>query len=340
MADKYPKSKLKRKKSAVIEPQGDRYKKDSLMKFSIPFNSPDLTKEVKTDRSKGNRGTVSPTLPWWTRNDLNSSEKLWASAIETVLPFLGSEYWDPLPEPSAATSRKSERQPPTPANEVPPFPEPSRPPGSPLRSPPRPLDTHSPAQPVEPSPPASPPVTPPQGGGGGGLQVPETTAASPSSLVVYSPPGRREDSRPAPTQKEVPAGRESVPEKTRRTGDLAGRPVRPFPLWGGSAARACELPPVVPPFSGEHLAERGETMGGVQEATLDERVEEAGPSGAQRQGGGKGDGPKEAELGEGGRERTQCCPMCTLVFPSRFSQMDCDSHLAQCLSEMNVDMAW
>ena len=55
MADKYPKSKLKRKKSAVIEPQGDRYKKDSL-KFSIPFNSPDLTKEVKTNSSKGNRG--------------------------------------------------------------------------------------------------------------------------------------------------------------------------------------------------------------------------------------------------------------------------------------------
>lgn len=25
---------------------------------------------------------------------------------------------------------------------------------------------------------------------------------------------------------------------------------------------------------------------------------------------------------------------------SRFTQMDCDGHLAQCLSEVNVDMTW
>lgn len=26
--------------------------------------------------------------------------------------------------------------------------------------------------------------------------------------------------------------------------------------------------------------------------------------------------------------------------PSRFTQMDCDGHLAQCLSEVNVDVTW
>ncbi|XP_030277651.1 uncharacterized protein si:ch73-70k4.1 isoform X2 [Sparus aurata] len=36
----------------------------------------------------------------------------------------------------------------------------------------------------------------------------------------------------------------------------------------------------------------------------------------------------------------QSCPMCLLVFPAGFSQMDCDSHLAQCLSEVNMDMTW
>ncbi|CAL8368603.1 unnamed protein product [Lota lota] len=340
MADKHPKSKLKRKKSAVIEYQADIYQRDSLQKFSIPFNSPDLTKDVKTDSSKGNKGTVSPTVTWWTRNDLNLSEKLWASTIETVLPFLGSEHWDPLPEPSTVTPRQSEWQRPVPADEVPPFPEPSRPPGSPPRSPPQPLRIYSPAQPIEPPPPAGPLVTPPHGGGGG-LQAPETTAAS---RPVY-PPQRREDSRPALTQKEVVAGRESVPEKTSQYRDLAGRPVRPFPLWSGSTTRAKEAPLVMPSFSGEHLADRVQTMRTVQEAKVDERVVEhevgeAGPSGAQRKGGGEVDGPKEVELGVGVRERLQCCPMCTLVFPSRFSQMDCDSHLAQCLSEMNVDMAW
>ncbi|XP_044207346.1 uncharacterized protein si:ch73-70k4.1 [Thunnus albacares] len=38
--------------------------------------------------------------------------------------------------------------------------------------------------------------------------------------------------------------------------------------------------------------------------------------------------------------RLQTCPMCLLVFPAGFTQMDCDSHLAQCLSEMNVDITW
>ncbi|KAF7695738.1 uncharacterized protein si:ch73-70k4.1 [Silurus meridionalis] len=38
--------------------------------------------------------------------------------------------------------------------------------------------------------------------------------------------------------------------------------------------------------------------------------------------------------------RLECCPMCLSSFPARFSQMECDSHLAQCLSEMNVDVVW
>ncbi|KAE8293048.1 hypothetical protein D5F01_LYC08143 [Larimichthys crocea] len=48
----------------------------------------------------------------------------------------------------------------------------------------------------------------------------------------------------------------------------------------------------------------------------------------------RGDG--EAAGGVG----LQSCPMCLLVFPAGFTQMDCDGHLAQCLSEVNVDMTW
>ncbi|XP_026851922.2 uncharacterized protein si:ch73-70k4.1 [Electrophorus electricus] len=36
----------------------------------------------------------------------------------------------------------------------------------------------------------------------------------------------------------------------------------------------------------------------------------------------------------------ECCPMCLMLFPEGFSQMECDSHLARCLSDMNGDMAW
>ncbi|XP_075951446.1 uncharacterized protein LOC142954366 [Anarhichas minor] len=44
--------------------------------------------------------------------------------------------------------------------------------------------------------------------------------------------------------------------------------------------------------------------------------------------------------GGGGGGGLQTCPMCLIVFPVGFTQMDCDGHLAQCLSEVNVDMTW
>ncbi|XP_076857401.1 uncharacterized protein LOC143511709 [Brachyhypopomus gauderio] len=34
------------------------------------------------------------------------------------------------------------------------------------------------------------------------------------------------------------------------------------------------------------------------------------------------------------------CSMCLMPFAKGFSQMECDSHLAQCLSDMNTDMVW
>ncbi|XP_031421428.1 translation initiation factor IF-2 isoform X2 [Clupea harengus] len=49
----------------------------------------------------------------------------------------------------------------------------------------------------------------------------------------------------------------------------------------------------------------------------------------------------EAKRGGGaGARDLDCCPMCLMPFPAGFSQMDCDGHLAQCLSEMNTDMMW
>ncbi|XP_036435554.1 uncharacterized protein si:ch73-70k4.1 [Colossoma macropomum] len=48
--------------------------------------------------------------------------------------------------------------------------------------------------------------------------------------------------------------------------------------------------------------------------------------------GGSGSGLAEPKL--------ECCPMCLMPFPAGFSQMECDGHLAQCLSEMNTDVVW
>ncbi|XP_027027097.2 uncharacterized protein si:ch73-70k4.1 [Tachysurus fulvidraco] len=36
----------------------------------------------------------------------------------------------------------------------------------------------------------------------------------------------------------------------------------------------------------------------------------------------------------------ECCPMCLMQFPAGSSQLERDGHLAQCLSEMNVDVVW
>ncbi|XP_035512914.1 uncharacterized protein si:ch73-70k4.1 [Morone saxatilis] len=44
--------------------------------------------------------------------------------------------------------------------------------------------------------------------------------------------------------------------------------------------------------------------------------------------------------GGGGGGGLKSCPMCLQEFPVGFTQMDCDGHLAQCLSEVNVDVTW
>ncbi|KAM6981791.1 uncharacterized protein LKV04_012509 [Tautogolabrus adspersus] len=93
---------------------------------------------------------------------------------------------------------------------------------------------------------------------------------------------------------------------------------------------------------GEEEKKRGE-RGGLRQLILDSPVfmEEEGEheeelmevkEAEEEQGGVREDG--------GGGGGLQSCPMCLLVFPAGFTQMDCDGHLAQCLSEVNVDVTW
>ncbi|AWP09130.1 putative Fanconi anemia-associated protein of 20 kDa isoform 2 [Scophthalmus maximus] len=108
----------------------------------------------------------------------------------------------------------------------------------------------------------------------------------------------------------------------------------------------------VPPLSREEAVSlaRYSSVGGR------EQVEEAGPFKRQlltnqvKDSKDKGEVVKEKdeELGSvrgdvgavAGGGRLQSCPMCLLVFPVGFTQMDCDGHLAQCLSQRNVDVTW
>ncbi|KAG7275964.1 LOW QUALITY PROTEIN: hypothetical protein CRUP_008452 [Coryphaenoides rupestris] len=277
---------------------------------------------------------VSPTEAWWTRNDLNPSEQLWAvTLVETVLPRLGSGIWDPLPKPSTV------RVPPVPLT-------PRRRPGSPLQSPPSPhlpISSRPPA--VEHPSPAGPRVTPSHGGGE--IQVPETCGAA-------APPHRRKEedrySEPPVTRKEAAGvGRESAAEKTQRgSEDLAKRQISTFPLWSGpttitttTTAKKARL--------GNGGADRTETTMQAGQRVVERELEdhlELGERAAAR--------VMVVEEEEEEEKDSKCCPIVHSSVPKEdsprkhlraleahgFSQMECDSHLAQCLSDMNVDMAW
>ncbi|KAM4651212.1 Fanconi anemia core complex-associated protein 20 [Discoglossus pictus] len=68
---------------------------------------------------------------------------------------------------------------------------------------------------------------------------------------------------------------------------------------------------------------------------LDISDEDIGPSTSTAQ--KVGTCPDKAEEGPGS---LVSCPMCLMEFPKQLSQLDIDSHLAQCLSETTVDILW
>ncbi|XP_077078937.1 uncharacterized protein LOC143732121 isoform X1 [Siphateles boraxobius] len=57
---------------------------------------------------------------------------------------------------------------------------------------------------------------------------------------------------------------------------------------------------------------------------------------------GLGQGTKSGPEGSGTPSGSglDCCPMCLIPFSEGFTQMECDGHLAQCLSEMHDDIIW
>lgn len=95
----------------------------------------------------------------------------------------------------------------------------------------------------------------------------------------------------------------------------------------------------VPPFPGysSHQAFPESTMDGSEQDTplqthspLHTQTESCSPR-AMLPHSHRGQGPGESMLR---------CPMCQLVFPLGFTQLDRDSHLARCLSEVNMDVTW
>ncbi|XP_029478569.2 uncharacterized protein si:ch73-70k4.1 [Oncorhynchus nerka] len=96
MAEKCPKSKLKRKKLSIEEPLTDIFSRNTLIK-----NNESSSASIKSLRSTR---PVVPSETWWSSGDLAAVESLWALTLSSALPCLDAHPWDPVPDlPTAST---------------------------------------------------------------------------------------------------------------------------------------------------------------------------------------------------------------------------------------------
>ncbi|XP_040050117.2 uncharacterized protein LOC120829778 isoform X2 [Gasterosteus aculeatus] len=137
-------------------------------------------------------------------------------------------------------------------------------------------------------------------------------------------------------------------ELSRDVAPLPGpdRPATPPPSHSGRRGEE-EAPPLQalpqrPRPSSRSSSPGPSTAGGHERRTGAQQEEGAGPLSNQEASRGslQEEGLQPHVAGGGGGGRLQSCPMCLVMFPDGFTQMDCDGHLAQCLSEVNVDVTW
>ncbi|TKS76971.1 Fanconi anemia core complex-associated protein 20 [Collichthys lucidus] len=140
---------------------------------------------------------------------------------------------------------------------------------------------------------------------------------------------------PDPPDRRLSAhSRQSQSGKTASIQALAKRPQPSLHSWEGAAASSAGLSSV-----------RVEEERKWKETGPDNRqiLTSQGRASDRRDENNEGEEAQTSVRGDGeaaGGVGLQSCPMCLLVFPAGFTQMDCDGHLAQCLSEVNVDMTW
>ncbi|XP_067383534.1 uncharacterized protein si:ch73-70k4.1 [Channa argus] len=306
MTEYYPKSKLKRKKPTVEEIHTEISSK------ATPKTNPptSLSSDFIADRS------VAPAVGWWNREQLPAVESLWVLTLKSALPYLENQPWDVVPDlphpsrPRLPALKLDEQQWCGLDDDVAPFPEPAS----------TSLRTSLSSDPV---------------------------SASHQDLSVQNKPGAEPADRQQPPHSRQPhsdptaslqcltkktwlsrhssgeaAPAASVGTEDGRNGQEQGEPQT------GAVNRQRLTNKMKVPESRVSLQRKDENK---EEKVEDEEVEEAQAS--FREDGG-------AAAAGGGGEGLQSCPMCLVVFPVGFTQIDCDGHLAQCLSEMNVDMTW
>ncbi|XP_071370647.1 uncharacterized protein [Centroberyx affinis] len=158
--------------------------------------------------------------------------------------------------------------------------------------------------------------------------------------------------RPPPSPDPLPlnSSHQELPAQTGPTPNAQSPPVRALaesrpPILPENRPAAAAAAAAAPPGPGS--AGRGGEKRRREEERNGSRPIKGQPLFLQKRGGNEQraeaeDKEEEEEVcrSDGGGGGLRSCPMCLLVFPAGFTQMDCDGHLAQCLSEMNVDMSW
>ncbi|XP_018557143.1 uncharacterized protein si:ch73-70k4.1 [Lates calcarifer] len=308
MAENYPKSKLKRKKPAAQKLLPEISSRDTVKRAHLSLFSSDITAE--TDRS------VVPAAAWWNREQLPDVESLWAHTLKSALPYLEKQHWDLVPDlPHPTTARPAlkldEQRCCDLSEEVAPLPEPN---------------------------PPSPETLSPDS-----LRF----SSSQQDLSVQTKPVPHTSDRQLHSH-----CRESHYSETASPPALAKRQWPVLHKWEKAASSAgCSSVRGEEGTKGEEREEEAEPVNrplltnwrkvshsrvSLQKGgeNKEEEVKDKEEQEVQRS--VRGDGGAAA----GGEVWLQSCPMCLLVFPVGFTQMDSDAHLAQCLSEMNVDMTW
>ncbi|XP_074499237.1 uncharacterized protein LOC141772301 [Sebastes fasciatus] len=302
MAEKCSKSKLKRNKSTVRDVQPVTVKRSH-----TASSSSEITAE--TGRS------AVPAAVWWNSEQLPAVESLWALTLKSALPYLENQHWDLVPDlPHPSTARPTaltldEQRWFDLGEEVTPFPEPC-PPSPRTSSCPDPLGLGS----------------------------------SRRELSVQTEPA------PDPSDRQLSShSRQSHDGNTTSLQALTKRPRSSPHSWEGPTSSAGPSS-----AGGDEGRKRGTGLLNRQFLTNQGKVSESRVS-LQREGENEAEvvedkdeeevqrsvrGDGGAAAAAAGGARLQICPMCLLVFPVGFTQMDCDGHLAQCLSEVNVDMTW
>ncbi|XP_064153837.1 translation initiation factor IF-2 [Anguilla rostrata] len=337
MSEKHLKLKLKRKKAAI---QVDKCEQNSsiVVKKStgvpIPFSSfeSDLRSEATEDPYDSKPGE------WWDRPDLQAVEKLWAVTLKSATAYAGHSVWETVPDlpPASPLTRSVEEESGwrwcSLSEEVGPLPSPPKPTvgSSPV------LDARGPSAQLRPA---------------------DSGPVSEGAATLPNPAPQKGRLSSAPAEEEAAEG-----THTRNPGPLAHQPQNRTGWQAQSPPSSRKVPAAGGAGRGggareENRAAGGTSLAGAEGGGIKRRLPARAGGGSDshapeerhgRAGPPQGDGDVSGKAhthrpsaGAAAAAATmENCPMCLLPFPSGFTQMECDSHLAKCLSEMNDDMTW